>query len=209
MIAAPRPLVETSLSVDNADVAGTIDEQAVAAAHRDLVADGHIQFRLAEPPPPAPPPEWLQLLPKLAPLLEWALYAGAAVLAFVLLRAAWRWWQRRGTAPPEAEIGWRPEAGAARELLAEADRLAAAGRYGEAAHLILLRSVEQIAARDPLAVRPALTSRDIARLPGLAAPVAGAFAEIAAIVERWLFAGADAAEADWTRCRQAYAAVAG
>ena len=44
----------------------------------------------------------------------------------------------------------------------EADALAAKGRYAEAIHHLLFRSIEDIARRRPRLVRPALTSRELA-----------------------------------------------
>lgn len=180
------------------------------ARHRELLAEGRVQWRLEQMPAPEPPNlGWLKWLADNAGWLQWIAYAVGALLLALLLRRLWFWWQARGLAPAaDEDAGWRPDAAQARDLLAEADALAAAGRYGEAAHLILIRSVEHIAARDPRAVVASLTSRDIAGLPGLAAPVRSAFGTIAGIVERWLFAGGDAAADDWTQARAAYAGVA-
>ena len=86
--------------------------------------------------------------------------------------------------------------------------MADAGRFAEAAHLLLLRSVEQIAAKQPTAVAPALTSRDIAAQTSLPEDVRGAFVMIAAIVELSLFGGRGIDAADWNRCRVAYAGAA-
>jgi hypothetical protein len=183
----------------------------IAEAHRQLLADGDIQTRLVEPPAPEPPPDWLAWLKPLLPYLQYIGWAVLAVAALLLLWRIWRWWQARqaGAVVGAEAPGWRPDAAQARELLAEADALAAAGEFGAAAHLILLKSVEQIARRHPQMVRPALTSRGIAALAGLTGPAAGAFAVIAGRVERWLFAGRRLEDADWQQCRQAYAAVAG
>ena len=96
---------------------------------------------------------------------------------------AWRLpWQRRDS---EAEVGgeWRPDAGAAQILLAEADALAARGDYDEAVHLLLRRSVADIAGRLPDFLRPSLTARDIAGARSVPARARNAFAEIARIVE--------------------------
>jgi hypothetical protein len=192
------------------DAATGQDEAAVLARHRELLAEGRVQWRLEQMPAPEPPNlGWLKWLADNASWLQWIAYALGALLLALLLRRLWFWWQARGRAPAaDADAGWRPDAAQARDLLAEADALAAAGRYGEAAHLILIRSVEHIAARDPRAVVASLTSRDIAGLPGLAAPVRSAFGTIAGIVERWLFAGGDAAADDWSQARAAYAGVA-
>lgn len=113
-----------------------------------------------------------------------------------------------GDAAVEDEAGWAPEAAPAREWLAEADRLASGGRYAEAVHHILLRSVEDIARRRPQLVRPALTSRDIARTGAIPEAPRRLFADLAAVVERSLFGGAPVAAGDWDRCREAYAEFA-
>jgi hypothetical protein len=99
---------------------------------------------------------------------------------------------------------WRPEEEQAVQLLDEADVLAAEGRYDEAARLLLHRSIGEIDAHRPDLVRPALTSRDIARHPLLPAGPATAFARIAALVERSLFARRPLGPDDWQDCRTAY-----
>ncbi len=186
-----------------------------AAAHARLLADGSVQFDLPPVPPVPPPPSWLpaliQWLGRQGTPIKWIFWTGVAVVSLLLLRAIWQWlaprW-RRGTAIDAAEPEWRPEAGPARALLAEADALAAQGQFAEAAHLVLLRSVEQIAARRPDTLRPALTSRDIARAPSLPGDVAHAFALIADVVEAGLFGGRVIGFEAWTRCRNAYEAMA-
>ena len=185
-----------------------------AEAHRRLIGDSSIQFELKGVDPPQPPPQWLQSLTEFMnaiwPAIEILLWVGLGALALWLLYllamrlkdGEWRWSRRRPDA--EAAESWRPEAGPARQLLAEADALAAAGRYSEAAHLLLFRSIEDIESRQPDLLRPALTSRDIAALDAIPAQPRGAFARIAALVERGLFARQALAEDDWRLCRSAY-----
>ena len=191
--------------------AATSDE-SFAAAHRALLADKDTQFALPAVVPPQVP-SWLRdLIDALAgsgPVAKTMFWVVVAGLAAALLYAIWRWWRQRErrVAEPQVEV-WRPEAAPARALLAEADALAAQGDFAGAAHLVLLRSVEQIAARRPGHIRPALTSRDIAGAPILPGDVARAFALIAEVVETGLFAARPVAEAAWTRCRTAYADVA-
>ena len=192
--------------------AGPSDAQ-IADAHRQLLADSSIQFELKAVDPPQPPPDWLVELLRLIdaawPLIRILIWAALAALALWLLYhlamrlkdGEWKW-RRRGRA--QADEGWRPADAPARQLLAEADALAAAGRYSEAARLLLHRSVEDIQARQPDLLRPALTSRDIAALPAIPAHPRGAFARIAALVERGLFARIDLGEGDWRDCRAAY-----
>src|SRR3546814_10172873 len=62
--------------------------------------------------------------------------------------------RRKARGDDEADLIGQAEAGAARALLAEADALAAEGRFAEAAHLLLYRSVEDIEGRRPGLVKP-------------------------------------------------------
>lgn len=204
-------------------MAGAADQARFDAAHRALLADKRIQFELPAKAPEPPPPDWLvrffdwlgDLFKRLgdagpvAQVIFWLIVAGVVVMIlYALWPLAKRLWSRlRGGAEAEPE-DWRPEAAPARALLAEADALAARGDYAEAAHLVLLRSVEQIGSRRPHFVRPALTSRDIARIDGLPGDVARAFTQIAGVVETGLFAARPVGAEAWAQCRAAYEAVA-
>ena len=183
-------------------------------------ASSDIQFAPLSPPPPPQTPEWLKQLQKFLeqlfeplaralglswPVLEKILIA-LAVLA--VLAIAWRilaplWRARR--AKPEAEQDWAPERGAALVLLEDADRLAAAGRFDEATHLLLQRSVGQIAEERPDWLHPASTAREITGLPGLPEAARSAFAIMAERVERSLFALRALGAEDWQAARAAYA----
>src|SRR5690606_442515 len=90
-------------------------------------------------------------------------------------------------------------------LLEDADRLAAEGRYDEAAHLLLRRSVGQIAAARPGLLDPSNTAREIAALPALPDTARRAFAIIAGRVEASLFALRALSADDWRAARAAYA----
>ncbi len=193
-----------------------------AAAHRQLVADGATQLDLpafkVEPPPgwAISFGEWLrhffEWLGHQGPVLKFIFWSGVAVILLLIVQALYpvvmRYIRRGSATEAEADAGWRPDAEPARQLLSEADALAAEGRFAEAAHLLLLRSVEQIAARRPGTLRPATTSRDIARAKALPRDVRGAFSLIAGVVEAGLFAGRAVGADAWTRCREAYEAVA-
>ena len=179
------------------------------------------------PPPPAPPPE-----PPSPPQRDWladffatdhpwlrvslwvlaGLFALAIVALIVMRLRGMEWPWRRPAAAAEGDAGWRPEEGLARSLLGQADALAAAGRYSEAAHLLLYRSVEDIDERRPDLIRKSLTSRDIIDLlcspsdnrAPVPAKAGSAFARIAMLVERGIFARRELAEPDWRTCRAAY-----
>jgi hypothetical protein len=104
----------------------------------------------------------------------------------------------------ESGPAWRPDAEQARALLEDADRLAAEGLFVEAAHLILLRSIQDIQSRRPRAVEVSLTSREIARLEVLPPPARALFAGIAEAVERSLFGGQPLGRDGFAECRDAY-----
>ncbi|MGK0493568.1 MULTISPECIES: DUF4129 domain-containing protein [Sphingomonas] len=143
-----------------------------------------------------------------------------AVLAVAVAAALWAAYQRirygewrlprfRRARPsaimPEEEAGWEPEAAPVREWLREADALAAAGRYAEAVHHLLFRSIDDIARRRPQLVRPALTSRELSASDAIPPSARGLFAGIARLVERSLFGGRPVAADDWQSARAAYA----
>lgn len=190
-----------------------------AEAHRRLLADKSLQFEFASPRPPPKPPGWLQamadFIEAMGPVLKllfWAgLIAAVALIAFFIAREilAARWGGRgKAGRRGQAAFEWRPDPAAARLLLEEVDRLAAEGRYAEAAHHLLLHSIQDLGDRRPLAVRPSLTSRDIARMEVLPAEARAAFSAIAAVVERSLFGGRAVDGSDFAECRRAYEAFA-
>jgi hypothetical protein len=88
--------------------------------------------------------------------------------------------------------------------LARGEALAAQGRFTEAVHEILRASVTGLAARFPALLRPAVTSRAIARDPALPEPLREAFGGIARQVERGVFAGQALGLQEYTACRALY-----
>ncbi len=195
----------------------------VAAAHARLLRDKSIQFDFRSIPPPKPlgkTPEWMKALghfiEALAPLVKIIFWAGLGlilltIVVFVareLIYARWPSLKRKKKKAVAVEPDWRPTPAQALALLDEADRLAAQGRYAEAARLILFRSIEEIQGRRPHLLKPALTSRDISVLDGLPQAARGAFAGIARIVEHSFFGGRAINADDFRRCRDAYEAFA-
>jgi hypothetical protein len=194
------------------------DPSGFAAAHRQLLSDPSIQFQMSPYEPPRPP-AWLEplvdflraafktLSSPIARYLLWALLAAlAATLLFLLIRylagESWPWKKRQKTS--ESDDAWRPVENVARALLHDADALAAEGRFDEAAHLLLFRSIDDIDMHRPQLVQPALTSRDIAAAADIPASPRESFHAIVMMVEKSLFGGQRLAEADWTQCRSAY-----
>ncbi len=144
------------------------------------------------------------------PVIQYVLIALALLCALFLL---WRLvleplLERRRRPKVQAEPEWAPARAHAVALLEDADRLAAEGRYGEAAHLLLQRSVGHIGDARPGWLLPASTAREIASLPQLPERARTAFGIIAARVERSLFALRALDAADWQAARGAYAEFA-
>jgi len=194
-------------------------------AHAALVQQKDLQFQLSEAAKPELSPFWkwlaklLEPLGKalepagraLAPLAPYIFWTGLAIgAAFILFLIGQRLFQvKRGLTMGGLKLSggadpWRPAPEEARALLEEADRLAAEGRFVEAAHLILLRSIQDIQARRPRAVAVSLTSRDIARLDALPPPARVLFSGIAETVEISLFGGRALDREGYARCRDAY-----
>jgi hypothetical protein len=190
----------------------------LAAAHAKLLADKSLQFDFAATPPVQPPPEWLVSILKaigagfvfIAPALKYVfwigLLAGAVLIAWFMLRDMIRI-RGDGAAKPinlTKPETWRPQRAAAQALLSDADALAAEGRFAEAAHLLLTRSIDDFAGRRPGQVRPALTARDLARAAAMPAEARNAFSQIAEVVERSLFGGRPVDAEGFGACRRAY-----
>ncbi len=195
-------------------------------------AAGDIQFAPVPPAQPTPPPDWLvrfgewleHVLRPLGRLIEhllrplgemiglsWPVFEkillglgaiGLLVLLWVLARPLIAR-LRAPRAAPEPE--WTPDRAEALLLLEDADRLAAAGHYDEATHLLLRRSVQQIATARPDWLHPASTAREIAGILSLPAAARAAFATIADRVERCRYALRPLAADDWQAARRAYA----
>ncbi|HEY0053115.1 MAG TPA: DUF4129 domain-containing protein [Caulobacteraceae bacterium] len=189
-------------------------DAAFPEAHRRLLTDRDLQFTVAreEVRPPAPRPEWADWISDvfgwIAPALTLIFWAALAFACLGILYLVGREFihlrlpQRKPKA--DAKADWRPAETAARALLQEADALAAEGRFAEATHLLLLRSIEDIQGRRPRAVQPALTARDIAGLDALPPAARPPFSLIAEVVERSLFGGRPVDADGFGRCRRAY-----
>ena len=200
-----------------------LDPELVDPSFSQTIAGGEIQTAFPPPPPPPPPtPEWLKSLfdaissffqwsaPAAKPLLWIAVALVVLFLLYHFVPAFARWvdnlpYRRKACETDAEDVVGLAEAGAARALLAEADALAAEGRFGEAVHLLLYRSVEDIEGRRPGLVKPAMTSRDLAEARDLPAVAQGAFSRIARAVEISLFGGRSIDAGAWQQCRSAYA----
>jgi hypothetical protein len=189
---------------------------AVERAHDALLAHPDLQFDFPAYQPPVTP-QWLvelaKFLQRIWPSAQvmgyigWAIIiVGGLIIVYLILatvaRRGWPRWSRK--IQPATSPEWRPAPQAARDLLREADRLAALGKFAQAVHLLLLRSIEHIGEQIPNLVKPAMTSREIGALRQLPAAARNAFVAMARIVERALFAGLALSASDFRECRETY-----
>jgi hypothetical protein len=209
------------VATTGAQIEGSTAGADAESAWEAVRNSGDIQFQPLPPFEQPEPPAWLQWIGEklealLSPIgraigLSWAVmqYVLLALAVAVILYLLWRWLgpilEERKIADAVPDEGWVPDRVAAQALLKDADRLAAEGRYGEAAHLLLQRSVGHIADARPEWLRPATTSREIVAIPFLPDRARAAFSEIAVRVERSFFALHELDRDDWTAARAAYA----
>jgi len=198
---------------------------------RELRDDPDIQFeRVVIPETPPREPNWfeemiaavIEFLAELFapvgsalgaswPVLQWVLLGLLALFVLYLIyRLVDPGWFGRKNATSEVveDEGWAPAREESLSLLEDADKLAAEGRFDEATHLLLKRSVSQIAAARPDWVEPSSTARELAALPALSDAARGAFRTISERVERSLFALRSLDRSDWEAARSAYAKFA-
>ena len=201
--------------------------QGVPDGWRDLQENSDIQFEeidvLFEPPEPSPFLEaiveffsWFgqflgpiaQALSGIGPIL-WVLPGlVVAFVVYLIVRRFGRLDSRRkakSEANAASEPDWRPDREESLALLEDADALAAEGKFDEATHLLLKRSVGQIAEARPEWVEPSSTARELAALPLFSGAARSAFAVISERVERSLFALRSLNRSDWEAARSAYA----
>jgi len=225
--AASTPLQTTDIAQETTDKSDEVttgpsfNAEDFETAFRRLKSQDHLQFELASAPE-APTFEWLQKILKaigrmllaLAPffkILFWAfVICLAALIIYIFVNSvmAFRATHRERREQEEELYAYRPTQAQALILLQEVDALAAQGRYGEAVHKLLFRSIQDIGTAKPNMIRRSLTSREIADIPSLAPDTRHAFTLIAAEVERSHFGGQSLDKAAFERCRSAYAKFA-
>jgi len=159
---------------------------------------------------------WIPGPPAARLILGILLAAGVTVLLWMIIdrlrRGSWHFSRRQQPAVASDGIrhedAWVPQEIPVRSWLEEADDLARQNRFADAVHCLLLRSVEDMATRRPDAVRPGLTSRELARSALLTERARPLFASLARLVEDSHFGGRAVAESGWREAREAYGSFA-
>jgi len=208
------------VSGHSANIASSAGAGDVARDWEAVRRSAELQFAPVPPVKQPDPPAWLEALQRFleavfGPLAKWLIKAWPLIETLLIVAAVllvlYLLWRLLGPlvmrlrdrkAEPDA---WAPSREQALALLSDADRLAGEGRYDEAAHLLLRRSVGQIREARPGALIPASTAREIAGLTQLPQAARAAFSVIAGRVERSLFALRALDAEDWTVARAAYA----
>ncbi len=197
------------------------DLAAVDRAHAAYLTDSALQLERPERDtqiqPPPPPPSWLRaigaFLESLGPIFQAAFWLAVVLviggLLYFLFGEAIRLRFGGNTARKDKRqddhlVDLRPDAAAARSLLEEADALARQGRFAEAVHLLLFRSIEDIQERVEGGVPTSLTAREIAGLGKLPERAKRALKPIIQVVERSFFGGRAVDSAGWQEARRSY-----
>ena len=99
---------------------------------------------------------------------------------------------------------YQPDAKTARIVLGDAEELAKQGRFTEAVHTLLFRSIQDITDKRPRHVGPSLTSREISGLPILSQKARAGFSMITGLVEASFFGGNALGADDYAASKTAY-----
>ena len=201
------------------------DEDLLRDSFRELKRDESIQYDLADVIPPKPQSAFskalsdffLGLFKILFPILELCFWIGVGILIMSVLYLIGRTiYETRFAKPvkkekhedPEIPL-YEPARAQARILLDEVDRLAAEGKYGEAVHTLLFRSIQDIDRNRPNVIRRSLTAREIGSLSILTQNSRQAFSTIAGVSELSHFGGTPIGKSGFDVARQAYAQLTG
>jgi len=140
-------------------------------------------------------------------LASWMLWGGLAVVIILgvvwLLRELSRYHgdaELDPTAPAQRAI----DTGVIDRPLDDADQLAQQGRFAEAIHTLLLRTLQELARVSSTRIVPSLTSREILARISLVADARAALGGLITAVELTYFGDDVPGAADWERCRDQF-----
>jgi hypothetical protein len=132
------------------------------------------------------------------------------ILILLVMVVAWLrsgGWQRLlepGTSAPEEEVPAATRREHLRERLTDADRLAAAGDWAAAIHILLLTSIDLLRRRVGQAIPAAMTARELVGRAQVPDPSREDFAALVSASELCHFGGRSADRSLYDRCRVHY-----
>jgi len=174
-------------------LAGGPEPSAAARQASKILADDSYQRELPAEEAPLRPPPWFEALFR---GVGWLMLGAAGVGALLLLV----WIAGRLTRPrvTDAPVDGPGPAPALEVPLEDASALAAAGRFEEAIHALLLATIAALSRATRLA--PSLTSREVLGKAPLGAAAREALAGLVLAVELTRFGGEVPTEADYRDC---------
>jgi hypothetical protein len=195
------------------------DQRDVEKARDRVLGAGPYQTELPEPEED-PKFEPLNIPPWLVKLIVWTLIilaVGLVVyflgsLAWDLLRDPTGFKRKRRPSvegPARVETPLAERRAAEERTLAEADLLAAEGRFSEAIHLLLLVALERLRRELGPRIVPAMTSREVLRLAPIPGAVIDPLTRMVALSEINHFGGRQAAAPDYGDCRSDFLRFSG
>lgn len=187
---------------------GRLTQEEVARALGHVWSHGTYQKALPRPPEDPKIPDWLialgQALGPVGSALGWTVLLVLLLIAVVsVARAAYLYLERRRREDgPESVLENRPvrlgDVGA--KALSAAEAFAAAHRFSEAIHALLLLTLEELSARLGQPFARSLTSREIAARVHIGPSAQSALAELVRQTELCHFGEQDVGPDDYRRC---------
>ncbi|HIC79393.1 MAG TPA: DUF4129 domain-containing protein [Kiloniellaceae bacterium] len=211
------PLFGTPLFGTSAAAQTLQEPQAVEDTRDRVLSAGRYQTERPTPPEVEPARTPMKIPGWLIEAILWIVAAIVAVMLAVFLYNALQ--NRSGlrlnrdrrneeTLTVETPVSARQRVIDSRTL-EEADKLAAAGRFAEAIHLLLLVAMDRLRRELGARVPPALTSREVLRLAPVPASAAAPLERMVSLSEIKHFGGRDASAPDYDLCRADFLSFSG
>ncbi len=179
-------------------VAASVPSSRIQERAREVLGSSSYQTTIPEEPSAA---SWQLPLDPLVLILRALLFVALGVA--VILAATWLA-RRLARRIDDPRAPAEPTAGSAAVAfpVGAAQALAAAGRYAEAIHVLLLETLAALSTAARLA--PSLTSREIVAQAPMPPPARDALAALSLAVEVSHFGGAQPVEADYRACLERF-----
>jgi hypothetical protein len=204
--ASPTPTVFSA--VEPAKARDTA-RQILDEDYQTMLPDEDQPIAAGQPPRPPPPPIERESSGSVggagsavAQALMWVMIGVAILLLALFLASELRGWQA-DEASGDAATAVAPgedHAAVIERPLGDADTLARSGKYGEAIHVLLLRTLEELVRRLDRPLPRSLTSREILTQVTLGLEARDALAHLVTAVEVSHFGGSEPGEGDYKLC---------